>query len=437
MRKKHYALILALMLFVVILTGCTQSNEEDISQTDKITIMSSQDWIKDSELKLGEKFEEETGIKVEYQIINANEYQSELLSRLKSDDKPDIFMAQSGFALSTTYMVQDNAVELTNEPWMESYSAFSVDQTSVAGSNYGMTYYDTTTDYCFVYNKKILAEAGITEIPKTYDEFADMCQKILDYGVVPIYEPVADGWHQTMLWAECGQVFDKLEPGLIDKLNANETTFADNNNMKKALEQINNLAQKGYFGENYFSDEFVYAHEKLASGEYAMCFLKPGDISSIVENKANENGYTEDDFGLMLFPLCDNQYLNVHPTGPSKFISVGSSNIGAAKKYFSFIATKENVQYMIDNESSCDNLPFYLGQTPSYSKATKEFLDSFDEKNSGMVLQDVVKYYNEQWGDISQNMAAMFRGEMSEEEVLIAVDEERARLAKAAGNTSW
>ena len=31
------------------------------------------------------------------------------------------------------------------------------------------------------------------------------------------YSADADGWHQTMLWCENGQVFDKLEPGIIDK----------------------------------------------------------------------------------------------------------------------------------------------------------------------------------------------------------------------------
>lgn len=401
-----------------------------------ITLMASQDWIEDSEQELGAKFEEETGIHVDYQILPADQYQDVLLTRLNTGEGPDIFMAQSGFAIDTTYQVKDNAVDLSNEPWMDSYSVFSADQTSVDGVNYGMTYYDTTTDYYMIYNKKLFADAGITEVPTTFADFEAACQALLDNGVDPIYEPVADGWHQTMLWTGNAQVVDKIEPGIIDKLNNNETTFAENKNMLTMLEQLADLANKGYFGDNYLSDEFANAEGYLASGEYAMSFLKPGAIASIVASDMNA-GYTEDDFGIMLMPLLDNQYLNVHPAGPSKFIYSGSANIDAAKKYLTYITTKDSLQYVIDNASDVENFPFDAGQTPEYSETTIAFLESYDDDHSGMVLQDVVKYFNEQWMDISANIASMFIGDMTPQEVLEAIDAGRTQLATAAGDENW
>ena len=277
----------------------------------------------------------------------------------------------------------------------------------------------------------------MTEIPTTFEGFEAMCEALLESGVTPIYEPVADGWHQTMLWAENGQVFEKLEPGIVDKLNNNETTFAENENMKTALTQLNDLAQKGYFGDNYMSDEFASTEGYLASGEFAMSFLKPGAIGSIVASDMNTEGYTEDDFGLMLLPLCDNTYLNIHPTGPSRFIYAGSDHIEEAKQYLSFIASQESIQYMIDNETTIENMPIESGQTPSYSQMTEDFLNSYDDEHSGMVLQDVVTYFNEQWMDISANLAAMFIGDMEPEDVLTAIDEGRAQLAAAAGDEAW
>ncbi len=412
-----------------------EASDSDLSGTT-ITLMASQDWIEDAEQELGAKFEEETGIHVDYQILPADQYQDVLLTRLNSGEGPDIFMAQSGFAIETTYQVQENAVDLSNESWMDSYSVFSAEQTSVDGVNYGMTYYDTTTDYYMIYNKKLLEAAGITEVPTTFADFEAACQALLDSGVTPIYEPVADGWHQTMLWTENAQVLDKLDPGIIDKLNNNEATFAENENMLKQLEQLKDLADKGYFGDNYLSDEFANAEGYLASGEYAMCFLKPGAISSIVANDANA-GYTEEDFGIMLMPLLDNQYLNVHPTGPSKFIYSGSENIEAAKKYFEYITTADSLQYVIDNASDVENFPFDAGQSAEYSDTTNEFLGAYDDDHSGMVLQDVVTYYNEQWGDISANLASMFIGDMTPQEVLQAIDDGRAQLAEAAGDEHW
>lgn len=402
-----------------------------------ITVMASQDWVEDSEQELGKKFEEETGIHVDYEIVPADQYQDLLLTRLNSGEGPDIWGAQSGFALATTYNVTENAVDLSNESWASAYSQFSAEQTGVDGVNYGLTYYDTTTDYYMVYNKKLFEAAGIADVPKTFDELTADCDKLLASGVTPIYEPVADGWHQTMLWTGNAQVLDKLDPGIIDKLNKNEATFAENANMKTMLDQLNTLAQNGYFGDNYMSDEFANAESYMASGEYAICCLKPGAIKAIVANDQNSAGYTEDDFGLFLLPLLDNQYLNIHPTGPSRFIYSGSKNIDAAKKYLEYIVKKESIQYLIDNASDVENLPIDMGQTPEYSQTTLDFLNSYDDAHSGMVLQDVVTYFNEQWMDISANIAAMFTGDMTSEEVLQAIDDGRTQLAEAAGDANW
>jgi ribosomal 30S subunit maturation factor RimM len=78
-----------------------------------ITVMASQDWVEDSEQELGKKVEGQTGIHVDYQIVPADQYQDLLLTRLNSGEGPDIWGAQSGFALKTTYNVEQNAVDLS------------------------------------------------------------------------------------------------------------------------------------------------------------------------------------------------------------------------------------------------------------------------------------------------------------------------------------
>ncbi len=401
-----------------------------------ITVMASQDWVEDSEQELGKKFEEETGIHVDYQIVPADQYQDLLLTRLNAGEGPDIWGAQSGFALKTTYNVQENAVDLSNEPWADVYSVFSAEQTGVDGVNYGLTYYDTTTDYYMVYNKKLFEAAGAT-VPTTFDELKDTCDKLIESGVTPIYEPMADGWHLLMLWTGNAQVCDKIDPGIIDKLNKNEATFADDANMQKAVDQLYQMCENGYFGDNYLSDEFADAEGYMASGEFAICCLKPGSIKKIVESDLNTEGYTEDDFGLFLLPILDNQYLNVHPTGPSRFIYSGSPNIDACKQYLAFLLEKDNVQYLIDNAADVENLPVEVGQTPAYSQTTLDFLAQYDDEHSGMVLQDVVLYFNEQWMDINADLAALFIGDMTVEDVLKGIDERRAQLAEAAGDANW
>lgn len=442
--KKACSLALGTSIIATSLSGCSgvASSQTDYAKLAKaidckeITVLASTDWIKDSEKQLAELFRAETGISVNFEEIQADLYQDDLLTRLEAGTCPTIFLAQSGFALKSTYHVQDYAVDLSNEPWVNSYSIFSAEQTSVDGKLLGMTYYDTTSDFYIVYNKVLCKEAGYDTVPTTWAEFDMMCQKLLNNGVTPIYEPVADGWHQTMLWADMGQVFGKLEPDLIEKLNKNETTFAENINMNTALTQLKSLADKGYLGSSFSEDTYALALDAMASGKYAMCMLKPGSIMDIVSSSSNKM-YSDNDFGLMLLPICDNQYLNVHPTGPSRFIYANSAGVEAAKLYFTYISDPKSIQYMIDNDSSIDNLPFNVGQKPKYSSTTTKFMNGFDDEHSGMVLQDTVTYYNEQWGEISTNLALMFENKMSPNEVLMAVDAQREILAKQAGDPAW
>ena len=119
------------------------------------------------------------------------------------------------------------------------------------------------------------------------------------------------------------------------------------------------------------------------------------------------------------------------------FVYSQSGNIEAAKKYLSYIARKESVQYVIDNAAVVENLPFKVGQVPEYSKATRDFLSGFDDEHSGMVLQDEVLYFNEQWMEINADLAGMFTGDMTAEDVLRGIDERRTQLAQAAGDPNW
>ncbi|MFV0528891.1 MAG: ABC transporter substrate-binding protein [Lachnospiraceae bacterium] len=448
MKKRLLALLLCGVMMTLSLAACgssdSGSSSDDATATEEtsdsgsssgttLTFMASQDWVYDAEMELGKQFEEETGIKIDYQIVPSDQYYNLLMTKLNSGEGPDIFGGQSGaYDIVTQYNVEKNAVDLSGESWIDYYNEFEKAETSVDDKVYGMTYFDTTTDYYIIYNKAIFDEYNLKE-PTTFAEFEEVCQTLLDNGVSPVYEPAADGWHHVMWFAEVGGVFEKLEPGVIDKLNNNEIKFADVPEFEEAMTQVLELAEKGYFGDNYLSDEYTDTASVIGSGEFAMAFGKPGSIAEYVE--ASNGTYTEDDFAMFVPPILDNDILNVHPCGPSRFIYSGSENIDAAKQYLEYIATQESIQYMIDNEAKVENLPYSADQTPKYSAYTEEFLASFEEQ--GTVLQDSVKYFNPQWMDIGTDMTAMFIGDMTPKEVIAAIDKRRETQAVAAGDEAW
>ena len=431
MKKRVVAALLCGVMVAGTMSVQAQSVLADEGTT--ITVMASQDWVYDAEMELGKQFEEETGIKVDYQIVPADQYYNMLMTKLNSGEGPDIFGGQSGsFDIVSQYNVEKNAVDLSDQAWVDTYDEFAKEQTSVDGKVYGMTYYDVSTDYYVVYNKKIFEENGL-EVPTTYAELEEVCQTLLDNDIVPIYEPCADGWHQTMWFTEIGGKYEELVPGIVDDLNNNKIKFADVPELKEALDQLNDMAQKGYFGDNYLSDEYTDLLMNLGSGEYAMALEKPGQISAIAE--ASDGKYTEDDFGMFVIPLMDNDVYPQHPCGPSRFVYSGSEHQEEAKQYLEYIASADSVQYMIDNCDKIENLPFDVGQTPSYSEETQTFLDAAEKE--GTVFQDSIKYLNPQWTELTQDIVSMFIGDMTSEDVLNAIDERRATQAEAVGDENW
>lgn len=403
---------------------------ESTGQT--ITIMASQDWVKDPEMALAEKFTQETGIAVDYQIIPADQYPNLLTTRLNSGECTDIFMHQSGmFDIVSLLQIEKNAVDLSGAEWAGRFEDAVKAQVSVDGKLYGITIWDQSDSYAFIYNKNIFAQYDLTP-PTTYEEFKTVCKTLLAGGVTPIYECVASGWHHQLNFFDVAAAYDAADADLVDKLNNNSTKFADNEVFKTMLDQMKEIADAGYLGEYYMSNEYENLAAEMATGEYAMAVNMMGRIGDIL---AADPALKETDFGVFPVPYLDNQVIAETPCGPSKFIYAKSQNQEIAKQYLDFLARQENLQYMIDNEPSFNSVPF-TGVTATYSDEVKTAIESFKTGKS-TVYQNAVIYLNPQWMEIGTDITSMLMGEMTSADVLASIDQRRADQAAAAGNESW
>lgn len=398
-----------------------------------ITYIASQNWIKDTELELAKKFEAETGVHVDFQIIPSDQYFNVLQTKLEAGGEGiDIFGGQSGKTdIKVQLNVEKNAVPLTDQEWVKRMDPLSTEQISLDGVTYGLTIWDTVGgSWVLVYNKSVFADHSIS-VPKTYADFAAACQILKDAGVTPIYEPFADGWHHVLWFLEMGPVYEAATPGLADELNANKTTFEADPTMVTALTQFKELYDKGYFGADALSNEFANTEAAMSSGEYAMTvnrFGLPSQIHTAYPDVPEEN------FGFFLIPLADNQIWNVNPAAPSKFIYSGSKNIDAAKAYFEFLTQPENLQYMLDHEPQFAFLNFE-GVKKELTADQQSFIDTY--KKQGTVYQTAVNYVNPQWMDVGQDLVALVTGDMTPQEVLVSIDQRRTDMATTAGDEAW
>lgn len=403
---------------------------EEAAEDVTITFMASQDWVQDAEMELGEKFTEETGIKVDYQIVPSDQYESLLMTKINAGECADIFGGQSSqFSIVTQFDVEKNAVDLSGESWAGNVYPAAAAELSVGDKLYGQPIQDVSACWAVAYNISLFDELGLS-IPTNYTEFCDVCEKIMAAGITPIYESVSDGWHHVC-WTEAAVAATQADAGYPDALNNNTATFEGNAELTTMFEQLKEMADKGYMGDNYMSNQHADAPAAIASGEYAMVLYNQGLGAEV---NAVDPEFSVDNIGYFVNPLCDNQALNVNYCGPSRFIYSGSKNIDAAKKYLEFMASDESLAYMTENVGKFNQLP-YTNAPSAYSPVVQAFYDRYPEKVA--VFQASVKYYNPAWMDIGADMSAMFLGEMTPEEVLKDIDKLRAEQAAAASDPAW
>lgn len=416
-------------VLVLLIAGSLQAQ-----RTVTLTYMASQGWVFDSEMELGQQFEEQTGIRIDYQIIPSDQYFNVLRTRLNAGEGPDIFGGQSGVSdLVLQYDVERNAVDLTDEPWASHFDPLVAAQATVNGRLYGLTLWATTaTTWVVNYNTAIFDEHDLSA-PTTYDEFKVVCQTLLDAGIQPIYQPFSDGWHHVLWFPELGPRYEEVTPGLAAALNDNEATFAGNETMLTVLEQYKELYDMGCMGQNALSDTYSNATSVLASGDAAMILA---NLTFPQQVEADYPEVSADTFGQFVMPLADNQILNINPAGPTKFIYSGSPHIEEAKQYFDFLTQPENLQYLIDNTPSMQTLPFEgLDLQPRLLPNQEAFLNEHPDR--GTVYQTDVVYVNPQWMDIGRDLTAMVIGAMQPEDVLRNIDRRRADFANAAQDPAW
>lgn len=456
MKKAVILLLVVLTLVGTMLVGCSPSGQPETSSAaasesasanpsdaassaapaegegKTLTVMASNDWVKDAEIALSEKFTEETGIKVDYQIIPSDQYPNLLTTKLNSGECADIFMHQSGkFDIVSLLQIEKNAVDLSGEEWVSRFDEAVKDQVSANGKVYGVTLWDQGDSYAYIYNKQIFADLGLN-VPTSFAEFKQVCQTLLDNGITPIYECVADGWHHQLNFFDVASAYDKSKSGLIDELNANKTTFAQNEAFSTMLTQMKEVVDAGYWGEDYMSNEYADLPAALASGEYGMAVNMMGRVGLITEADPNQSA---ENFGFFPAPYLDNQVIAETPCGPSKFIFSGSENIDIAKQYLAFLTQPENLQYLIDNDAEFNSMPF-SGLKSTYSPAITEAMEKY-KTGEATVYQNAVIYLNPQWMEIGSDITSYLLGDMTVEDVMNGIDTRRADQASAAGDTNW
>lgn len=202
--------------------------------------------------RAAEAFEKETGVKINFERKSFTQIAQNGSQFLNSDEAPDLMESNRGNGsagvLSTMGLLTDLGDYVDQYGWDKKVTGANAavakyDENGIMDGDtwYGMTSY---AEFQRVYyNKDLFAKYGL-EIPTTYDEFVDVCQKFVDAGVTPI---AADAQEYGVMWLWWQLVSKEADAKFIDNWQLYKGDVDWNSKiLTNSVSTINDWLDKGF-----------------------------------------------------------------------------------------------------------------------------------------------------------------------------------------------
>ncbi|ASA25905.1 ABC transporter substrate-binding protein [Paenibacillus donghaensis] len=290
------------------------------------------------------------------------DYNQQSKVRMASGELPDImFIPTIPNSDLPKYFAELDDLGLNDQITFKDFKSFE-------GKLYGITTGNSTSG--IVYNKKAFADAGITEVPKTWDDFLAACEKLKANGVIPLASNFKDKWPLNDWVYAVPRIIEGKADFPNDKLGS-DTPFTMDNGYGKSFSLLRELNEKGYLEKDINSTNWEQSKKDIASGKFAMYFL-----GNWVINQITGAGTTSDNVGFFPLPY-DNSGTPVAPLSPDFFYAVAkdSKHVDAAKAF---------VKWMIE-ESGYEDFAGFISPLKG-KESTLPQLKEF--QSTGVVLQE-------------------------------------------------
>ena len=290
--------------------------------------------------KIFTKFQAEKGITVKDSPIGHEDFKTGILVRAAGGNLPDVFSYWAG--ARTQFVVDAGNLAAIDDMWAARGLDSVVAQSVADGATmYNGARYLVPFGYHYAgmfYNARVMADAGVTEFPTTWDGFLALCADLKAKGVTPIALGSKNRW-PAQFW------FDYLllrtaGPDYRARLMAGEASYTDDE-VKGAMAMWKELVDAGYFTPNANADGWTDASDKVARGDAAMTLM-----GTWITGYWNGNGLMAgDDYDFFEFPSIADGVPNA-VVGPvdGLLISANAANRANAEELLAFLVSDEESQ---------------------------------------------------------------------------------------------
>lgn len=262
-------------------------------------------------------------IQIEFEA-SQTDYNQQIKVRMASGELPDLmFIPDIPNSDLPKYFAPLDDLELSAEVTFKDFKSYD-------GKLYGITTGNSTSG--IVYNKQAFADAGITEIPKTWDEFLEACEKLKQNGVIPLSSNFKDKWPLGSWVFDMPRVIENNKDFPNARLNMDEP-FTMDNGYGKAMSLLRTLAEKGYLEKDINSTNWEQSKKDIANGKMGMYFLGNWVINQVIGV-----GAESDNIGFFPLPFDNSGEIRA-AFNPDFFYAVSkdSKNLEATKAFLTWM----------------------------------------------------------------------------------------------------
>lgn len=343
-------------------------------------------------------FEEENNAQVSIEIVPWSNYEEKYLTGISSGQGPDV-----GYMYME--MINDYIKAGAITPFDEYLTAedrdnfFYLDKGVIDGKQYAMPIVVGSARVMF-YNKAILDEAGIGEVPQTWEQFKEACQKVADVGKTPFLQQWGDKSKGAMnaiffpyLWQAGGEIFNE------------DGTAA-------AFDSEAGLRAAQFLADLRFTDGFMPESITSMSEDQVFGEFKAGNVAFVMGPTNQGANFTDAGVDWGFFTSLKDQKMGTFASADSLVLVSASKNKDLAVKM---------VKYMLSGPSMTK---FHeMAAFPPIAK-DEEYHDDplfkavYEDDKDALVTLPAVQGSAAVYDNLYKNLQLMMLGQLTPEEAL-------------------
>jgi ABC-type glycerol-3-phosphate transport system substrate-binding protein len=295
--------------------------------------------------------ENEGKIHVTDESISAeSDYEEKLTTDFASGDTPNAFL-QYGGSRAREYVEAGYVLDLTPyfeqyPDWYDGVQEFAWETTQFDGveGTYGIPW--SSYQLCLYYNKDLLEEAGV-DVPESWDDLIEACEKLTEAGIQPFNYSDKDNYHYEHLMSELA--LKAYGTSIADDL-ANDVEAYNGEKMVAIYQLMKDMIDAGYWGDAILSTDFSTERNMFEAGQAAFTVDGTWNCGNF-QNDSDTTLFDSQKIGVTRIPYINEEYKTTEMGGGSDTYYITTLNksdeeIAATVKFIKYLTTVDAINDM-------------------------------------------------------------------------------------------